>query len=171
MKKIFFIIIISIFYSKAYSFEIKTNFSNGMPIPKEHACKKKGGKDLSIPIEFINIPENTQSFALIIDDPDAVPVAGKISVHWVVIDIPPSNTKLDPIKKGKLDFGLIAKNSKGYRGFKGMCPPDGKHVYRIKGYALNDMIKKKPKRFTIEKFEKKYKDLILESFLVTGTYK
>ena len=52
-----------------------------------------------------------------------------------------------------------------------MCPPDGKHVYRIKGYALNDMIKKKPKRFTIEKFEKKYKDLILESFLVTGTYK
>ena len=76
MKKIFFIIIISIFYSKAYSFEIKTNFSNGMPIPKEHACKKKGGKDLSIPIEFINIPENTKSFALIIDDPDAIPVAG-----------------------------------------------------------------------------------------------
>ena len=38
-----------------------------MPIPKEHACKKKGGKDLSIPVEFINIPENTKSFALIID--------------------------------------------------------------------------------------------------------
>ena len=60
---------------------------------------------------------------------------------------------------------------KGYKGFKGMCPPNGKHVYRIKGYALNDMIKKKPKRFTIEKFEKKYKELILESFLITGTYK
>ena len=55
MKKIIFIILVSIFYSKAYAFEIKTNFSNGMPIPKEHACKKKGGKDLSIPVEFINI--------------------------------------------------------------------------------------------------------------------
>ena len=171
MKKIIFIIIISVFYSKAYSFEIKTNFLNGMPIPKEHACKKKGGKDLSIPIEFKDIPENTKSFALIIDDPDAIPVAGKISVHWVVINIPPSNTKLEPTKKGKLDFGLIATNSKGYKGFKGMCPPNGKHIYRIKGYALNDMIKKKPKRFTIEKFEKKYKELILESFLITGTYK
>ena len=62
-----------------------------MPIPKEHACKKMGGEDLSIPIEFKNIPENTKSFALIIDDPDAIPVAGKISVHWVVIDIPPSD--------------------------------------------------------------------------------
>ena len=97
-----------------YLSEIKTNFSNGMPIPKEHACKKKGGKDLSIPVEFINIPENTKSFALIIDDPDAIPVAGKISVHWVVIDIPPSNTKLDPIKKGKLDFGLITPTAVPY---------------------------------------------------------
>ena len=64
------------FLFKSILFWNKTNFSNGMPIPKEHACKKKGGKDLSIPIEFINIPENTKSFALIIDDPDAIQVAG-----------------------------------------------------------------------------------------------
>ena len=137
MKKIVFIILVTIFCSKAFSFEIKTNFSNGTPIPKEHACKSKGGEDLSIPVEFKNIPENTKSFALIIDDPDAVPVAGKIWVHWVVIDIPPSNTKLEPTKKGKLDFGLIATNRDFHVGGSGSVVEFDSLINFLDDYVLD----------------------------------
>ena len=42
--------------------------------------------------------------------------------------------------------------------FEELCPPNDKHVYRIKGYVFNDMIKKKSKRFIIEKFKKNIKN-------------
>ena len=62
-------------------------------IPERHTCE---GKDVSPPLQWSDAPSTTQSFALIVDDPDAPdPKAPKMTyVHWVLYNIPPSKTQL-----------------------------------------------------------------------------
>src|SRR5713101_5929051 len=65
------------------SFEIaSTAFSNGGTIPKKFTCD---GPDVSPPLRWTGAPQGTQSFALIVDDPDA-PVG--TWVHWVLYNLP-----------------------------------------------------------------------------------
>ena len=42
-----------------------------------HACRKHGGKDLSPEITVTGIPSEAKFLTVIVDDPDAQPVAGK----------------------------------------------------------------------------------------------
>ena len=78
------------FTSNSYAIEISSPaFKDGDDIPKKYGCSYNGGKNISIPINFSNVPDNAKSLALIIDDPDAKSVAGKIWVHWILTDIPP----------------------------------------------------------------------------------
>ena len=60
---------------------------SGGKIDQLHACSKNGGKNKSIPIDVKDIPVGTSHLAIIMDDPDARPVAGKIWVHWNVFNI------------------------------------------------------------------------------------
>ena len=71
-------------------------------------------------------------------------------------------------KRGKYKFGKIGRNSSGSRAYQGMCPPNGKHVYRIAGFALSEPINKKLGELTIERFEKKYKKIIIAKSQFTG---
>ena len=65
------------------AFELRsTAWEPGGAIPMDHSCD---GRDLSPPLSWTGTPENTKSFALIVDDPDAP--AGTW-VHWVLYDIP-----------------------------------------------------------------------------------
>ena len=76
----------------------------------------------------------TQSLALVIDDPDAV---GGRYVHWVVTGIPPSTTE---IVDGALPAGAVASaNSGGNAAYLGPCPTAGTgvHHYRFQLYALS----------------------------------
>lgn len=104
-------------------------------IPKKFTCD---GPDLSPALSWSNAPSGTQSFALIMDDPDAP--AGTW-VHWVLYDVP-SNTKelsegvpkqeqlSNGARQGRNDFRKI--------GYGGPCPPAGKpHRYYFKLYALD----------------------------------
>ena len=58
-------------------------------IPSKFTCD---GQDLSPPINWENIPPETKSFALIMDDPDA-PIG--IWAHWIIFNIPSSNNYLE----------------------------------------------------------------------------
>ena len=83
-------------------------------------------------------PAKTQSFALIMDDPDA-PVG--TWVHWVLFDLPSETRELAEgvakqeqlaggTRQGRNDFGKI--------GYGGPCPPPGNpHRYFFKLYALD----------------------------------
>jgi hypothetical protein len=55
-------------------------FAEGASIPAEHTCD---GADISPPLAWDGVPDGTQSFALIVDDPDA-----RGFVHWVLTNIP-----------------------------------------------------------------------------------
>ena len=58
--------------SNVYAFEVVSPaFNDGERIPKVHVCGNKGGKDISIPVKFNNIPEKTNFLALIIYFPFA----------------------------------------------------------------------------------------------------
>ena len=77
--------------------------------------------------------------AIIMDDPDAKSVAGKTWVHWNVFNIAAASDSYS-IDAAKKPNGLIGKNSGG-SGYGGMCPPNGKHTYRLAGFALKEKSK------------------------------
>ena len=150
-----------------------TSFVNGK-IAKVHACNKMGGKSQSPPLSISGLPSDATHIAIIMDDPDAKSVAGKTWVHWNVFNIKADGDgySIDAAKKPN---GLIGKNSGG-SGYGGMCPPNGKHTYRLAGFALKEEVKVKAsgwsgKAYTIEKFEKDFKGSILAKAIITGDFK
>ena len=58
-------------------------FLSGQSIPAKYACT---GRNISPALSWNEPPAGTQSFALIVDDPDA-PMG--TWVHWVLFNVPP----------------------------------------------------------------------------------
>lgn len=107
-------------------------FENNGNIPAKYTCD---GENISPPLKIEGIPSSAKSLVLIMDDPDAVPVAGKVWDHWVVWNI-----KVDTktIAENSVPAGsIIGKNTRGVLGYGGPCPPDREHRYFFKLYALD----------------------------------
>ncbi len=104
-------------------------FQNGQPIPARYTCD---GEDQAPTIHWSEPPDDTRSFALIIDDPDA---PGGIFRHWGIFDIPASIRSLG----GQQKIGTEARNDFGKPGYGGPCPPPGHgvHHYHIRLFALD----------------------------------
>ena len=105
------------------SFQISnTAFSNGETIPKKFTCD---GPDVSPQLSWKETPAATQSFALIMYDPDAP--AGTW-VHWVLYNLP-ANTRELPEgmeKQEQLATGALqGRNDFRKIGYGGPCPPPG----------------------------------------------
>lgn len=115
-----------------------TAFSQGESIPVKYSCD---GEDISPPLVWGDPPDGTQSFALIMDDPDA-PVG--VWDHWVVFNIPANVRELPEDMPAGMKFGDLAatfgKNSWGRSGYGGPCPPGGTHRYFFKLYALDTVL-------------------------------
>ena len=112
-------------------------FQEGGMIPSKYTCD---GINVSPPLKWSELPEETKSLVLISDDPDA-PMG--TWVHWVVYNIPPSlNEFTENIPAMKiLDSGAIQGTSDfGRIGYGGPCPPSGTHRYFFKLYALDDKL-------------------------------
>ena len=106
-------------------------FTNNGRIPTKYSCD---GGDVIPPLQFSGVPQNTQSLALIMDDPDAVPVVGFVYTHWVVFDIPPMARE---IPEG-MQIGMIGSAGSGEKRYEGPCPPEGEtHTYSFRLYALD----------------------------------
>ena len=112
-------------------------FSQGDSVPLLYTCK---GKDVSPPLQWTEVPEGTESFVLISDDPDA-PMG--TWVHWVYYNIPGSIREL-PVgvdkKANPASGGVQGMTSFGRPGYGGPCPPSGTHRYFFKLYALDTAI-------------------------------
>jgi len=109
-------------------------FLEGAPIPSEYTCN---GEDVSPPLAWSGAPDNTSSFALIMDDPDA-PMG--TWVHWVLFNLPGDANALDvglPSEAEFPDGSRQGTNSWGRLGYGGPCPPSGNHRYYFKLYALD----------------------------------
>lgn len=112
-------------------------FGPGGMIPAVYTCD---GDNVSPPLAWGDPPEGTQSFALVMDDPDAAEVAGKVWVHWLLYNLPADARSL-PEGAGR-DIALYpnARAGKGDSGdgYGGPCPPEGRlHHYHFKLFALD----------------------------------
>ena len=112
-------------------------FVNGQSIPAKYSCI---GKNISPPLAWTEPPAGTQSFALIVDDPDA---PGRTWVHWVLFNIQP---EMRSLKEGFTAENTIAvgKNSSSHLSYDGPCPPSGTHRYFFKLYALDATLSLSP---------------------------
>ncbi len=109
-------------------------FQAGEMIPPLYTCDDK---DISPPLRWSQAPKGTQSFALIMDDPDA-PMG--TWVHWVLYNLPPTVDMLPEALPGIRKLANAEKqghNSSGEIGYAGPCPPSGTHRYYFKMYALD----------------------------------
>jgi len=135
------------------------DFKHEGPIPSIHTCE---GQDLQPELTWKNIPEKAQSLALIMDDPDA---PHGIFVHWVTWNLDPKLDKLSSEKKNQHQ----GTNSAGNLGYKGPCPPSGKHRYFFRLYAL-DIKLKLDSSTTKEELLNAMKGHILGEAELMGTY-
>ncbi len=109
-------------------------FQEGGKIPRKYTCDDK---DVSPPLFWEDIPEDTKSLALICDDPDA-PMG--TWVHWVIYDLDPAINELPenvPMTEILDNGGIQGRNDFRRIGYGGPCPPGGIHRYYFKLYALN----------------------------------
>jgi hypothetical protein len=112
-------------------------FENGGSIPAKYTCD---GDNVSPPLAWTDPPDGTEGFALIVDDPDAEEVAGKIWVHWLFYNLPADARSLPEAVPRGLSLYPNARAGKGDSGdgYFGPCPPKGRaHGYHFKLYALD----------------------------------
>jgi Raf kinase inhibitor-like YbhB/YbcL family protein len=146
----------------AMSIELSSSvFTEGERIPVEYTCN---GKNISPPLAWKNLPANTQSLALIVDDPDAP--AGTW-VHWVLYNLPAS---AEGLAAGSDGLGIQGQNSSRKSGYSGPCPPAGKpHRYFFKLYALDTSLPLDPGASKAE-LEKAMQGHILGQGQLMGTF-
>lgn len=141
-----------------------TAFGSGAEIPRKYGFKKG---NISPPLSISRVPEQAKSLAIIMDDPDAMKPAGKVWVHWLLWNLSAQTSKIDEgvvpagANQGKTDFG---KSEYG-----GPAPPDKRHKYVFKLYALDTILDLKagsPKKKLLEAME----GHILSEAALTGTY-
>lgn len=103
-------------------------------IPEKHS---KDGGNISPPLEWTGVPEDTTSLTLIMDDPDAP--AG-LFTHWIVYGIDRRTTELSEHLPQTVQLPNGARqgmNGFGEIGYGGPKPPSGTHRYFLHLYALD----------------------------------
>jgi Raf kinase inhibitor-like YbhB/YbcL family protein len=139
-------------------------FSSGGEIPKKYGYKND---NVSPPIKISGVPSDAISLALIMDDPDAMKAVGKVWVHWVTWNIDPTISEISEGSspsgsvEGKTDFGEI--------GYGGPAPPDKRHTYIFKLFALKTKLDLK-KGSTKAQLEEEMNGQILDQAILKGTF-
>ncbi|WP_051331236.1 YbhB/YbcL family Raf kinase inhibitor-like protein [Aneurinibacillus terranovensis] len=116
-------------------------FAANGSIPIKYGFNRDGSnlpeaKNTSLPFSWSK-PAGTQSFALVMYDPDA-----QNFVHWAVVNLPASTTSLPEGASMNLDImplgsSIELNNGFGIQGYGGPQPPSGTHHYKTVVYALN----------------------------------
>ena len=142
-------------------------FAHGADIPSQFTCD---GLDTPPPLAWSGVPDQAASLALIVDDPDAPdPAAPKTTwVHWVLYNLPPGSAALHA---GELPSGAQqGLNDWKQAGYRGPCPPVGRHRYYFKLYAL-DIQLPAVKRATKAQIEAAMQGHILTEAQLLGRYR
>lgn len=124
------------FAGSAWAFEISSPaVGNDTTIPDQYTANAFGcsGGNVSLPLEWTDVPAEAKSLALTMYDPDAPTGSG--FWHWLVVNLPPSTTGLaegvgEP-GNAKLPGGAVqARGDAGVSGYFGPCPPEGDTPHR-----------------------------------------
>ena len=117
------------------AFSLSTpSFEPNGDIPARFTCS---GNNLSPALAWTEPPAGTESFALIMDDPDA---PGGVFTHWVIYGLASSLRQLpEGVPPGSGPTGARqGRNGFDQTGYGGPCPPPGPvHRYSFRLYALD----------------------------------
>lgn len=103
-------------------------FRDGEDLPERFA--REAG-NLSPPLTFSDVPKETQSLALIMDDPDA---PRGLFTHWVLFDL---ESNVGVLLENNVSGGVLGRNDWGEPAYGGPRPPSGTHRYFFHAYALD----------------------------------
>ncbi|ONI44211.1 phosphatidylethanolamine-binding protein [Candidatus Epulonipiscioides gigas] len=134
----------------------------------------------SLPIKIEDAPEDSVSFAIVIEDKDAFPVTKGFSwIHWTVANLTKTEI-LENESQTATDFiqGINSWTSiQGGRQsielssfYGGMVPPDAPHIYEIHVYALDTMLDLE-NGFLYNKLYAQMEGHILETYTLKGKYR
>lgn len=133
----------------------------------------------SLPFKIENTPEDTKSYAIVLEDKDAFPVSGGFSwIHWTAANITRTEI-MENESQTTTDFvqglnswtstqgGNQSKELSSFYG--GMAPPDAPHLYEIHVYALDIMLNLE-NGFLYNDMYKQMDGHILDQYTLKGTY-
>lgn len=132
----------------------------------------------SLPLKIEDAPQGTVSFAIVLEDKDAVPVCGFSWIHWLVANLKrdellggESQTATDFIQGANSWISIQGDNqsieASSYYG--GMAPPNEPHLYEIHVYALDTTLDLKS-GFYMNELYKAMNGHILDQFTLKGWY-
>ena len=137
------------------------DFEDGGEIPKKFGYKFE---NFEPKIRIPDGPEGTVSAVLIMDDPDAMKAVGKVWVHWLMCNM------LLPVHEDEADLSTIyGKTDFGETKYGGPAPPDGRHTYVFKAYAIDTFLDLK-EGYSKQELEDAMKGHILAEAKLTGTF-
>lgn len=109
-------------------------FRDSSSVPTPHTC---AGENISPPLELGELPAETKSLVLVVEDRDATPTPW---THWLVFNIPPTTTS---IPAGHIPAGGTEGIANGgTHGYEGPCPKyfGGTHHYHFQLFALDTVL-------------------------------
>lgn len=123
---------------------------DGSQLPQQFTCAA-GTEAVSPPLQWMNAPRGTRSFALIVHDMEPRPQKKLDDIlHWMVWDIPAAATKFPqgiPSNTADLPDGSHQTNGNpgqgGITGYRPPCPPQNvplPHHYAFDLFALDTKV-------------------------------
>ena len=132
----------------------------------------------SLPFKIENAPENTSSFAFVLEDKDAYPVVGFTWIHWLGANLKKSEVKENESQTAT-DFIQGANSWISVQGnqqdreqasyYGGMTPPDKAHTYKLHIFALDKVLDLK-RGFYLNELYEQMEGHILEEAVLKGIY-
>lgn len=140
-------------------------FGPNESIPSKYTCD---GQNINPPLGIYGVPEKARSLALIMEDPDVPAQVREDGMwnHWVVFNIPPD---IQTVNEASEPDGTPGKGTSGRTGYMGPCPPDRKHRYFFKLFALDAKLDIPPAS-TKTQVEAAMLGHIIEKAELIGTY-
>ena len=138
-------------------------FQDGSEIPRRYGYKTG---NVSPALRISDVSPDARSLVLIMDDPDAMGAVGKVWVHWLVWNMSsttvwiPENSNASGIE-GETDFGEV--------GYGGPAPPDRRHTYIFKLYALDTVLDLK-RGARKPDLEKAIQSHVIDEAVLKGTF-
>jgi Raf kinase inhibitor-like YbhB/YbcL family protein len=157
----------------AQTMKVTSSAITGGKLADRYGAKGPGSggvPTVSLPLKVSKAPRGTKYLAVLVTDPDAKPIAGRVFRHWMAVNIKgksiPANASA--ARSGKMSQGL---NDYGTLGYGGPNPPNGPHTYVITVYALKGKVKlSNGFDLSIAKFKKKLKSKTLATATIRARY-
>lgn len=140
-----------------------SDFADQEPIPAKFS---RDDQNINPSLTFSEIPEDAQSLALIVEDPDS---PSGVFTHWILYNMSPTTLQ---IVEGELPIsGMQGRNDFGEDDYGGPQPHSGTHKYEFKLLALDTMLEfDYGSEVNADAFRRAVEGHVIDQVKLTGTF-